>query len=171
MEVTINYNGQAVAVEVTLEVYEFLDRADHKTENLFHEQRRHWDGREFDEYIAFTEGVGVYSETPEEYLCRMETLHQRSVHLLPQLLLLQDFLRGEPPVEGIVFNAILPVQRVVGLVPVHPALIGGIVLLLAPDHGQDFLGHVHKDIGFIHIGIQLPKIDLLHYVPPFRFTG
>ncbi len=45
MEVTINYNGQAVAVEVTLEVYEFLDRADHKTENLFHEQRRHWDGR------------------------------------------------------------------------------------------------------------------------------
>ena len=36
---------------------------------------RHWDGREFDEYIAFTEGVGVYSETPEEYLCRMETLH------------------------------------------------------------------------------------------------
>ena len=52
MEVTINYNGQVVAVEVTLEVYEFLDRADHKTENLFHEQRRHWDGREFDEYIS-----------------------------------------------------------------------------------------------------------------------
>ena len=54
MEVTINYNGQAVAVEVTLEVYEFLDRAAHKTENLFHEQRRHWDGREFDEYIITT---------------------------------------------------------------------------------------------------------------------
>ena len=28
MEVTINYNGQAVTVEVTLEVYEFLDRAE-----------------------------------------------------------------------------------------------------------------------------------------------
>ena len=76
MEVTINYNGQAVAVEVTLEVYEFLDRADHKTENLFHEQRRHWDGREVDEYIITTEDVGVYGETPEEYLCRMETLHE-----------------------------------------------------------------------------------------------
>ena len=76
MEVTINYNGQAVTVEVTLEVYEFLDRADHKTENLFHEQRRHWDGREFDEYIITTEGVGVYGETPEEYLCRMETLRE-----------------------------------------------------------------------------------------------
>ena len=76
MEVTINYNGQAVTVGVTLEVYEFLDRADHKTENLFHEQRRHWDGREFDEYIITTEDVGVYGETPEEYLCRMETLHE-----------------------------------------------------------------------------------------------
>ena len=60
MEVTINYNGQSVAVEVTLEVYEFLDRADHKAENLSHEQRRHWDGREFDEYIVATEGVGIY---------------------------------------------------------------------------------------------------------------
>ena len=38
------------------------------------EQRRHWDGREFDEYIIATEGVGIYGETPEEYLCRMETL-------------------------------------------------------------------------------------------------
>lgn len=42
MEVTINYNGQALSVEVTVEVYEYLDRADHKTENLAHEQRRHW---------------------------------------------------------------------------------------------------------------------------------
>ena len=56
MEVIINYNGQALSVEVTVEVYEYLDRADHKTENLAHEQRRHWDGREFDEYIAFTRG-------------------------------------------------------------------------------------------------------------------
>ena len=39
MEVTINYNGQAVAVEVTLEVYEFLDRADHKTENKIRKLR------------------------------------------------------------------------------------------------------------------------------------
>ena len=68
MEVTINYNGQAVAVEVTLEVYEFLDRADHKTENLAHEQRRHWDGREFDEYIITTEGVGVYTMSQKRFL-------------------------------------------------------------------------------------------------------
>ena len=76
MEVTIHYNGQAVTVEVSLEVYEFLDQADHKMENLLHEQRRHWDGREFDEYIVATEGVGIYGETPEEYLCRMETMDE-----------------------------------------------------------------------------------------------
>lgn len=76
MEVTINYNGQALTVEITVEVYEYLDRADHKEENLSHEKRRHWDGREFDEYIAFTEDIGVYSEPPEEYLCRKETLDE-----------------------------------------------------------------------------------------------
>ena len=84
MEVTINYNGQAVAVEVTLEVYEFLDRADHKTENLFHEQRRHWDGREFDEYIITTEGVGAYGETPEDILLEREEMTTR-LHLIAAL--------------------------------------------------------------------------------------
>ena len=49
-------------------------------------------------------------------------LHQRGIHFLPQQLLLQDFLRGEWPVEGIVFNAILPVQRVVSLVPELPRI-------------------------------------------------
>ena len=76
MEVTIKLNGQALSVDVSMEVYEYLDRADHKAENLAHEQRRHWDGREFDEYIIATEGTGIYSETPEEYLCRSETLDE-----------------------------------------------------------------------------------------------
>ena len=52
MEVHIEIYGQSVNVEVSVEVREYLDRADHKTENLLHEQRRHWDGREFDEYIV-----------------------------------------------------------------------------------------------------------------------
>ena len=72
MEVTIKINGQALSVEVSVEVYEYLDRADHKEENLAHEKRRHWDIREFDEYIAATEGR-TYQETPEQYVCRMET--------------------------------------------------------------------------------------------------
>ena len=74
MEVTINYNGQIVSVEVTVEVYEFLDRADRKTENLSHEQRRHWDGREFDEYIILTEGRVRCEQSPEQYVCHKETM-------------------------------------------------------------------------------------------------
>ncbi|BDF70182.1 hypothetical protein CE91St41_25910 [Oscillospiraceae bacterium] len=75
MEVTIKINGQALSVEVSVEVYEYLDRADHKEENLSHEQRRHWDIREFDEYIVATEGR-TYQETPEQYVCRRETLDE-----------------------------------------------------------------------------------------------
>lgn len=76
MDVHIKIQGQSVAVEVSVEVYEYLDRANHKTENLFHEQRRHWDGREFDEYIIAHECSRSYYETPENWLCRKETLHE-----------------------------------------------------------------------------------------------
>ena len=55
MEVAINIGGQIVSVEVSIEVYEYLGAADRKEENLLHEQRRHWDAREFDEYIIFAE--------------------------------------------------------------------------------------------------------------------
>ena len=75
MEITINYCGQAVSVSV--EVYEYLTQADHKAENLAHEQRRHWDGREFDEYIIATEGrLPYYCATPEELICQRETLDE-----------------------------------------------------------------------------------------------
>lgn len=73
MEVTIKINGQALSVEVSVEVYECLDRGRHKSENLTHEKRRHWDIREFDEYIIATEGRLPHQETPEEYVCRKET--------------------------------------------------------------------------------------------------
>ena len=74
MEITINYYGQAVSVSV--EVYEYLTQADHKAENLAHEQRRHWDGRECDEYIISTEGRLSYCATPEELVCQRETLDE-----------------------------------------------------------------------------------------------
>ena len=76
MEVTINDNGQMVSVGVTKEVYAFLNYADHKEENLAHEQRRHWDGREFDEYIILTEGCIHYTQSPEQYLCHKETMQE-----------------------------------------------------------------------------------------------
>ena len=74
MEITINYYGQAVSVSV--EVYEYLTQADHKAENLAHEQRRHWDGREFDEYIIAVEGCLPYCATPEDLICQRETLDE-----------------------------------------------------------------------------------------------
>lgn len=55
MEVSIKIGGQAVSVEITVEVCKCLDRSEHKSENLAHEQRRHWDRREFDEYIVARE--------------------------------------------------------------------------------------------------------------------
>ena len=76
MEITIKINGQFVSVKVSSEVYEYLDRADHKVENLAHEQRRHWDEREFDEYIIVTEGRLPYCATPEELICQQETLDE-----------------------------------------------------------------------------------------------
>ena len=74
MEVTIHFNGQLVSVEVSVEVYEYLEAADRKEENLAHEQRRHWDARTFDEYIVFTEGRSCYSQTPEQIVMRRETM-------------------------------------------------------------------------------------------------
>jgi len=81
MEVHIKIHGQAVSVEVSAEIGEFLDRARHKSENLAHEKRRHWDGREFDEYIVAHECSRSYYETPEDWLCRKETLREIMVAL------------------------------------------------------------------------------------------
>jgi DNA-directed RNA polymerase specialized sigma24 family protein len=76
MDIHIKIRGQSVNVEASVEVGEYLDRADHKIENLFHEQRRHWDKREFNEYVIAHECSRSYYETPEDWLCRKETLHE-----------------------------------------------------------------------------------------------
>ena len=72
MKVAINNNGQLVTVEVTVEVYEYLKQAARKEENLAHEQRRHWDSREFDEQIISDEGRSRYYVTPEQWVCRLK---------------------------------------------------------------------------------------------------
>ena len=74
MEITISMGGQIVSVEVSIEVYEYLDAANRKEENLSHEQRRHWDAREFDEYIVFAEGRSCYCQSPEQIVIRRETM-------------------------------------------------------------------------------------------------
>ena len=74
MEITIKINGRMVSVEVSGEVAEYMDAGRRKAENLYHEKRRHWDDREFDEYIAATEGLLPYQPTPEDIVCQRETL-------------------------------------------------------------------------------------------------
>ncbi len=41
--------------------------------SLYREWKDHWDERGYDEYIVVTEGRLPYCESPEEYVCRMET--------------------------------------------------------------------------------------------------
>ena len=73
MEITIKINGRDITVEVSAEVAECLEEGQRKEENLCHEQRRHWDDRELDEYIIATEGRLPYSANPEEQVCQRET--------------------------------------------------------------------------------------------------
>ena len=76
MEITIKINGSMVSVEVSGEVVECYDQGKRKSENLYHEKRRHWDEREFDEYIVATEGLLPRRPTPEDIVCQRETLAQ-----------------------------------------------------------------------------------------------
>ncbi len=74
MEITIRINGRMVSVEVNDDVAKCYVQGRRKAENLYHEKRRHWDDREFDEYIVAAEGLLPYQPTPEDIVCRRETL-------------------------------------------------------------------------------------------------
>ena len=70
MEITIKINGRMTVVEVSAEVVEYMDAGRRKAENLSHERRRHWDSREFDEYIVAAEGLLPCQYTPEDIVCQ-----------------------------------------------------------------------------------------------------
>ena len=76
MEITIKINGHRVSIEVSDEVAECYSQSRRKAENLSHEKQRHWDDREFDEYIVATEGLLPCQPTPEDIVCQRETLTQ-----------------------------------------------------------------------------------------------
>jgi RNA polymerase sigma-70 factor (ECF subfamily) len=73
MEITIKINGRLVSVEVSADVADYLEQAKRNNRKLYREHQRYWDGREYDEYIIATEGRLPYYESPEQYVCRMET--------------------------------------------------------------------------------------------------
>ncbi len=76
MEITIKINGRMVSVDVSDEVAEYLDQAKRRNRNLYRERKNHWDWRGYDEYIVSMEGRLPYQETPEEAVCRRETLDE-----------------------------------------------------------------------------------------------
>ena len=63
-------------VEVSAEVADCMGAERRKAENLSHERRRHWDSREFDEYIVAAEGLLPCQYTPEDLACQQETLDE-----------------------------------------------------------------------------------------------
>ena len=76
MEITIKINERTTIVEVSAEVAACMDAGQRKAENLSHERRRHWDMREFDEYIVADKGLLPCQYTPEDLACQQETLDE-----------------------------------------------------------------------------------------------
>ena len=76
MEITIKINGRMTVVEVSAEVADCMGAERRKAENLSHERRRHWDSREFDEYIVAAESLLPCQYTPEDLACQQETLDE-----------------------------------------------------------------------------------------------
>ncbi len=76
MEITIKINGRMVPVDVSDEVADYFDQAKRKSRSLYRERKNHWDERGYDEYIVSMEGRLPYQETPEDAVCRRETLDE-----------------------------------------------------------------------------------------------
>ena len=73
MEISIRKHRNKLAYEDAATLSEFWVLAERFDRSLYRERQDHWDDRGYDEYIVVTEGHLPYSETPEQYVCRMET--------------------------------------------------------------------------------------------------
>ena len=73
MEISIRKHRNKLAYEDAATLSEFWVLAEHFDRSFYREWKEHWDERGYDEYIVVTEGHLPYSETPEQYVCRMET--------------------------------------------------------------------------------------------------
>ena len=76
MEVTINYNDKLWPWRSHWKSMNFLTGPTTKPRTCPMSSGGIGMAGSLDEYIVATEGVGIYGETPEEYLCRMETLDE-----------------------------------------------------------------------------------------------
>ena len=73
MEITIRKHRRNLSYEDAATLDEFWVLAERFDRRLYREWKDHWDARGYDEYIVVTEGRLPYCESPEQYVCRMET--------------------------------------------------------------------------------------------------
>ncbi len=73
MKITIKRHRRNISYEDAATLSEFWELAKRFDRSLYREWQEHWDERGYDEYIVAVEGHLPYCETPEEYVCRMET--------------------------------------------------------------------------------------------------
>ncbi len=73
MEFSIKRHRRNVSYADAANLCEFWELAERIERSFYREYQNHWDKRGFDEYIVAIEGHLPYCETPEQYVCRMET--------------------------------------------------------------------------------------------------
>ncbi|MDE7245060.1 MAG: hypothetical protein K2O18_13950 [Oscillospiraceae bacterium] len=73
MGISFKRGKRIAAYEAAMSVSELLELSKRKARSLYREERDCWDWRGFDEYIIAAEARLPYRETPEQYVCRMET--------------------------------------------------------------------------------------------------
>lgn len=73
MGITIRKHRRNLSYGDAATLDEFWVIAKQFDRSLYREWKDHWDERGYDEYIVVTEGRLSYCESPEQYVCRMET--------------------------------------------------------------------------------------------------
>lgn len=73
MGITIRKHRRNLSYDDAATLDEFWVIAKQFDRSLYREWKAHWDERGYNEYIVVTEGRLPYCESPEQYVCRMET--------------------------------------------------------------------------------------------------
>ena len=73
MGITIRKHRRNLSYEDAATLDELWAIAKQFDRSFYREWKDHWDERGYDEYIVVTEGRLPYCESPEQYVCRMET--------------------------------------------------------------------------------------------------
>ena len=73
MGISIKKHRRNLSYDDAATLDEFWALAEHFDRSLYREWKDHWDERGYNEYIVVTEGRLPYCESPEQYVCRMET--------------------------------------------------------------------------------------------------